>query len=119
MDHLNDLLNDYEKGRIDRRRLLQMAGLTAAALTGGGVTHVVHALAQSAGGANKAFPVTTVNHLSIGLPDYVASRNFYVDLFGMRDVWDDGKKCQVDCGNPSAPNSLYLVQGQPTAKATV
>ncbi len=70
-------------------------------------------------GANKAFPVTTVNHLSYPSLDYRNTRDFYVDLLGMRTVWDDGTKCQVDCGPDSAPNSIYLTSGTPDTVPTV
>lgn len=114
MDYVNDILKHFESGAIDRRRLLQMLALTSSTAAFGA--------ASSAGqspGANRSFPVTTVNHLSIGLPDYMTERNFYIEFFGMRDAWDDGKKCQLDCGNPSAPNSIYLVQGAPGSKPVV
>ena len=122
MNHLTKLLNECERGTIDRRQLLQALGLTAtAAFAFGVLPRSVAAFAEpaQAAGANKAFPVTTFNHVSIGTPDYVRSRNFYIDLFEGRDVWDDGKKCQVDFGNVAAPNSLYIVQGKPDAKAAV
>ena len=68
---------------------------------------------------SKAFPVTTVNHLSYPSSDYRKTRDFYVDLLGMRAVWDDGTKCQVDCGPEAAPNSMYLTSGKPDAVAGV
>jgi catechol 2,3-dioxygenase-like lactoylglutathione lyase family enzyme len=57
--------------------------------------------------------VTTVNHLSYASENYKVTRDFYVDLFGMRDVWDDGSKCQLDCGPEDAPNSFYLTPAKP------
>jgi len=70
-------------------------------------------------GKDKAFPVTTVNHLSYPSSDYRNTRDFYVDLLGMRPVWDDGTKCQVDCGPGSAPNSIYLTSNKPDTAPTV
>ena len=69
--------------------------------------------------ADKAFPVTTVNHLSYPSTDYKKVRDFYAGLLGMRVVWDDGKKCQVDCGPAAAPNSLYITSSQPNVRPTI
>jgi catechol 2,3-dioxygenase-like lactoylglutathione lyase family enzyme len=70
-------------------------------------------------GENMECPVTTVNHLSYPSLDYRTSRDFYVDLLGLRAVWDDGTKCQVDCGPDSAPNSVYLTSGKADTVPTV
>lgn len=67
----------------------------------------------------RAFVVTTVNHLSYPSRDYRVTRDFYVSLFGLRDVWDDGAKCQLDCGPEDAPNSLYLTPPGPSMEAAV
>ena len=68
---------------------------------------------------DRAFTVTTVNHLSYASQDYKVTRDFYVSLFGLRDVWDDGTKCQLDCGPESAPNSFYMTAARPGMEATV
>lgn len=91
---------------IDRRRFLGSMGIAAAAITCGRG-------AFAADAANKAFAVTTVNHLSYASPSYKITRDFYVDLLGMRNVWDDGAKCQLDCGPDDAPNTFYLTQAKP------
>src|SRR5262252_524086 len=97
---------------VDRRRLLRSMGSgVAAAVAYGALGRAMNAFA--AGPANKAFVVTTVNHLSYASPDYKVARDFYVGFFGMRDVWDDGTKCQLDCGPEDAPNSLYLTGAKP------
>ena len=65
-------------------------------------------------GERKAFVVTTVNHLSYPSRDYRVTRDFYVSLLGLRDVWDDGTKCQLDCGPEDAPNSFYMTAASPS-----
>jgi catechol 2,3-dioxygenase-like lactoylglutathione lyase family enzyme len=104
---------------ISRRQLFQTLGLGATAALA--ATALPRSLFAAAGGqaANKAFPVTTVNHLSYASTDYKKVRDFYVDFFEMRDVWDDGTKCQVDCGPKDAVNSIYITSAQPGAKPTV
>jgi catechol 2,3-dioxygenase-like lactoylglutathione lyase family enzyme len=113
---------EIEFGTIGRRQLLQSLGLGATSALGliafpRAATALATAVEQTA--ANKSFAVTTVNHLSYPSTDYKKVRDFYVDLLGMRDVWDDGTKCQVDCGPPSAPNSLYITQAQPNVKPNI
>ena len=105
------------KIRIDRRTMLQYLGINAAAIAAGSLGRAANVFAAEA--PNKAFAVTTVNHLSYASADYKVTRDFYVDLFGMRDVWDDGTKCQLDCGPEDAPNSFYLTPAKPGTEPTV
>jgi hypothetical protein len=75
---------------MDRRQFLLTMGVSATAAVAYGA---VGRSAFAADAPNKAFAVTTVNHLSYASENYKVTRDFYVDLFGMRDVWDDGSKC--------------------------
>ena len=92
-----------------RRQVLQALGLAAASPFLSEVISAIPAAAQSAGGGSRAFPTpTNVNHLSLAVADYAKSRDFYVDLFGMRVSWDNGKQCALEFGDPAAPNGLYI-----------
>ena len=52
---------------------------------------------------------TGINHVSYGVPDYKRTRDFYIDLFGMRVAFEDGIKCALSFGaNPE--DSIYIVQ---------
>jgi catechol 2,3-dioxygenase-like lactoylglutathione lyase family enzyme len=109
---------EFEAVTTQRRRVLRALGVGAAmAITSSVVFRATAALAATA--ANKVFPVTTVNHLSYASLDYKKTRDFYVDVLGMRVVWDDGTKCQVDFGPEDAPNTLYLTTGKPGTQPTV
>jgi catechol 2,3-dioxygenase-like lactoylglutathione lyase family enzyme len=113
---------EIQLGMMGRRQLLQSLGLGATSALGlmalpRAATAWATSVEQAV--ANKAFAVTTVNHLSYPSTDYKKVRDFYADLLGMRVVWDDGTKCQVDCGPASAPNSLYITQAQPNVKPTI
>lgn len=104
-------LRDFGNEKLQRRQLLKRLGLTAtAAIAASAMPRAIAAFAaraaQAAGG--KAFPVTTINHLSLAVADYARSRDFYMDLFGMRVVWDDGKRCGVEFGSPTSPNGMYI-----------
>jgi catechol 2,3-dioxygenase-like lactoylglutathione lyase family enzyme len=120
MDDVKRLL-DGELGTISRRQLFEALGLSAtAAFAAAALPRTLFAAgAGQAAAANKAFPVTTVNHLSYASTDYKKVRDFYVDFFGMRAVWDDGTKCQVDCGPAAAPNTLYITSAQAGVKPNV
>jgi catechol 2,3-dioxygenase-like lactoylglutathione lyase family enzyme len=111
----NKTVKHYEKfeaGKISRRRLIQALSATAgAAFAASAVPNAVAGFAASAAqkaAASKSFPVVTVNHLSLAATDYAKSRDWYVDLFGMRVVWDDGKKCGLEFGSLTEPNGMYI-----------
>jgi catechol 2,3-dioxygenase-like lactoylglutathione lyase family enzyme len=124
-NHIVKLLMDVEGGRIDRRRLLQALGLSAAgAFAAGALPKAAAAFAagaaQDGAAAGKSFPVTTVNHLALATASYAKSRDFYVDLFGMRVAWDDGTKCGLEFGSMTSPNGMYITQlAKPGDKPTV
>jgi catechol 2,3-dioxygenase-like lactoylglutathione lyase family enzyme len=101
----------------DRRRVLRTIGAGAAAIGAYGVLgRATDALAATAG---SEMAVTTVNHLSYASQNYKVTRDFYVEFFGMRDAWDDGTKCQLDCGPDDSPNSFYLTGAKPGTEPTI
>jgi hypothetical protein len=73
MDYLNDISKDFESGASGHRRFLQILALTGSTAAFGAAA----SQRQSSDG-KRSFLVTTVNHLSIGLPDYMTERNFYI-----------------------------------------
>jgi catechol 2,3-dioxygenase-like lactoylglutathione lyase family enzyme len=98
---------------VDRRRALQWLGLVATgACVGNAIPKLAFALAgrapQAGATAGRAFPVTTVNHLNMTSANYARSRDFYVDLFGMRVAWDDGRQCALEFGSLTSPNGIYI-----------
>ncbi len=95
--------------RFERRQVLQALGLAAATPFLPNLFSATVAAAQSATGDARPFPTpTNINHLSCAVADYARSRDFYVDLFGMRVSWDNGKQCALEFGDPAAPNGLYI-----------
>jgi len=111
--------------QIDRRKLLKTFGWTVYAVVGGNIfPEAVRAFAGSASKGMPAgatvFPVTTINHLSCAVADYAKSRDFYVDLFDMRLVWDNGKGCALEFGSMTSPNGIYIRSvSKPDEKPTV
>jgi catechol 2,3-dioxygenase-like lactoylglutathione lyase family enzyme len=108
------LLKNLNGGGIDRRRVLRVFGLTAAgactaAMLPERVWALLHDAAQAApAGRRRAFPVTTMNHLSYAVSDYVKTRDWYVDLLGMRVSWDNGVQCALEFGSPTSPEGIYI-----------
>jgi catechol 2,3-dioxygenase-like lactoylglutathione lyase family enzyme len=66
------------------------------------------AVPQSFSNGGNSFPVTTVNHLNLTSAHYKRSRDFYVDLFGLRVAWDDGRQCALEFGSVTSPNGIYI-----------
>lgn len=48
----------------------------------------------------SVFRATAINHLSYGVRDYAKTRDWYMDIFGMDCVYDDGTQSSVACGTP-------------------
>src|ERR1700752_1065412 len=117
-------LEDCENGKADRRQILQALGVMAAgafvecALPKRAAAFAARA-AQGAAGGGKSFPVTTVNHLALSSNNYRKSRDFYVELFGMRVAWDDGHQCALEFGSLTSPNGMYIRPTRPGEKPTV
>lgn len=117
------LLKECERGRMNRRQLLQALGLTATAAFSASAAPtaaagVAASPTQTPAAGGKGFKTVAVNHISYAVADYARSRDFYVDLLGMKVVWDDTKKCAVEFGDP--PNQIYITQlSQPGDQANV
>ena len=93
MEHvIAKLLQDFERGQMTRRQLIQSLALTVTAASAAGA-----AAAAPAGG--KGFKAVTVNHISSQVADYAKTRDFYADLFGMKVSQDDGKQCFLSFGD--------------------
>ena len=82
---------------MDRRRFIQGIAFTG---TLAGINRA--RIARAAAG----FRAVSFNHISYNVSDVARIRDFYVDLYGLKVVWDDGKQCALECGDP--PDGLYL-----------
>src|SRR5205085_333206 len=81
------LLQEFEQGKMSRRQLIQSLALAATAA------------APAAAAEGKGFKAVTVNHLSYQVADYTKTRDFYVDLLGMKVSGDTGRQCNLSFGN--------------------
>jgi catechol 2,3-dioxygenase-like lactoylglutathione lyase family enzyme len=90
MEHIvAKLLNDFERGRMSRRQLIQSIAAAAA----------VAGAAPAATAEGKGFKAVTVNHISYQVADYAKTRDFYVDLLGMKVSGDTGRQCNLSFGD--------------------
>lgn len=92
--------------KLDRRQLIRMGLASAAVFATAGVTDVATFASPAIPSTESPFKAVAYNHIDYRVPDYAKVRDFYINLFGMKDVWDDGKQCSVECGNP--PNAIYI-----------
>lgn len=89
MEHfIAKLLEDFEHGKITRRQLIQSLMLAATATVTAGAVVL-------AGDEHKGFSAVAVNHISYQVADYAKTRDFYVDLLGLKVVADTGKQCSL------------------------
>src|SRR4051794_12156857 len=84
------LLHDFERGKMNRRQLIQSLTVAASAAAATGT-------AAAAGG--HGFKAVTVNHISYQVADYTKTRDFYKDLLGMTVSHDDGRQCYLSLGD--------------------
>jgi catechol 2,3-dioxygenase-like lactoylglutathione lyase family enzyme len=87
-----DIVQKFEEGKIDRRQLIKNLAMAASAGS------VLGSTSASAAGA-PGFQATDVNHLSMTVPNYAKTRDFYSDLLGLKVSNDDGKtRCSLTGG---------------------
>lgn len=86
---IDNLLNDYERGKMSRRGLIQALAVGALA---GAPTPLLAA-------EPRKLKAISVNHISYGVADYARTRDFYADLLGMTVSEDTGKQCYLGFGD--------------------
>jgi catechol 2,3-dioxygenase-like lactoylglutathione lyase family enzyme len=86
---ISKLLEDFEQGKISRRRLVQGLMFVGATSAAGPV------LAAD----STVLKAISVNHISYQVADYAKTRDFYSKVFGMAVSDDNGKQCRLTVGN--------------------
>ena len=114
------LPGDRELGRMNRRHVLRALGLSATgaalAACGPGGGDVSDSTDMPADELGQTFPVVNVQHLSLAAADYVKSRDFYINVFGMKDAWDNGSGCALEFGSPACPTASTSARSGRVAK---
>lgn len=102
-------LRAMQQNAISRRRLIIGLGATATGAYVASITPRVTAFAAEAAqmmASSAGFRAVAFNHINYQVVDYAKIRDFYIRTFGMKCVWDDGKQCSLEFGEP--PNAIYL-----------
>jgi catechol 2,3-dioxygenase-like lactoylglutathione lyase family enzyme len=94
------LLDDFERGGMTRRQLIQSIAVVAA--TAAGAKPAAGTIIAPAAQGAKGFKAIAVNHISYQVNDYAKTRDFYAYLFGMKVVEDNGKQCNLVFGDTDA-----------------
>jgi catechol 2,3-dioxygenase-like lactoylglutathione lyase family enzyme len=90
MEHIiAKLLHEFEQGKMNRRQLIQSLSIAASAA----------AATPAIAAEGKGFKAVTVNHISYQVADYAKTRDFYVDLLGMKATKDTGKQVNLAFGD--------------------
>ncbi len=107
MEHIiSRLLQEYERGKVTRRQLIQMLAVGTAAASGVATAEAAPATA------------TYINHVSMQVADYRKTRDFYSGLFGMKVEGDNGK---TECTLAFGQNTIIArnAAGRPGAKVGI
>ncbi|HVR35728.1 MAG TPA: VOC family protein [Methylomirabilota bacterium] len=104
MQHeIEQMLHDYETGRVTRREMVTRLGTIAALMAGAG--RVIGAENPPAGGST--FQATELNHIALRVTDIPRSRDFYLKHLGMEVSRDSASSAFLNFGN----NFLALFRG--------
>ena len=94
------LLQDFEKGKMTRRQLIQSLACAAAAAAPVATVGAQAASTIPAATAPAAFKTVWLDHISYAVTDYRKSTAFYRDLMGWEIRNDDGKgQCTMKIGD--------------------
>jgi catechol 2,3-dioxygenase-like lactoylglutathione lyase family enzyme len=103
MEHIiAKLLQDFERGHMTRRQLIQSLALAATATTAAtaaaapGGPRIAEAVSADEG---NGFTAMAVNHISYQVKDYTKTRDFYTSLLGMKVTQDNGRQCYLTFGD--------------------
>ena len=97
------LLQDFERGKMTRRQLIQSLALAATAAS-------TASAALAPAGDSNVLKAVYLNHVGYQVADYKRSRDWYGELFGMKVALDDGRKANMGVGE-----SLLIFHNRPSA----
>lgn len=100
---IENVVKDFENGKMSRRELVRTLALTVTAVAVGSVGTAPPAkAAPAAAAAGQGFKTINVNHISYMATDYGRCRDFYVELLGMSVPYDTGSQCYLQFGDPDS-----------------
>ncbi len=121
---ISKLFPGFETGKFNRRNLLRTLGLTAGVGSVSGSALEAQEVGAGSGDGprmkwTKTYPrsgpfkTIATNHLSYAVPDFKKTRDWYIEVLGMEDVFDTGATCAVRFGIPW--NHIYITQNSDRA----
>jgi catechol 2,3-dioxygenase-like lactoylglutathione lyase family enzyme len=107
---ITELVDNFERGKMDRREFCQTVALAATVYAAGDAAH-----AQ----ATRGFKMIGINHISYTCPDYTKARDFYSSVFGLENVpkKDNGKQTNLMFGPEAGKGGSFLVVRNATTPA--
>lgn len=94
---IEDLVRQYERGRLSRRQLVAHLAAVAAAAAGLGAAAGRAEEPEAEGGST--FRATRIDHLALRVTDVARSRDFYRRHLGLRPTGRCSEaSCFLDCG---------------------
>ena len=97
---INGLLQDFERGKMTRRQLIQSLALAAAAAAPVATVGAQTASTIPPAAGPAAFKTVWLDHISYAVTDYRKSTAFYRDLMGWEIRNDNGKnQCTMKIGD--------------------
>ncbi len=115
MEHIvANLLQDFERGKLTRRHMLQclaMAGAAASCFAQTTEQSAPSAAAPAPHAGGKGFQAISIDHVSYLVEDYHKTADFYADLLGLKPYNDTGRAVNLLLGD----DDTYMVIRNATA----
>lgn len=119
---IDQIVDDYDAGRMSRRQLLGKLGALLAVAGAGSTT-----LAADPGAGDPTFEATELNHIALRVTDVERSREFYMRHLGLKHSSLSANSAFLTCGNnfvalfrgdqPRMDHYCYSVRGYDVADA--
>jgi len=96
------LVNDFERGTVDRREFCQTVALAGRVYGAGEAANPE---------ASRGFKMLGINHVSYVCPDYTKARDFYASVLGMEVTpgKDNGKRANLMFGPEPGKGGTFIV----------
>jgi catechol 2,3-dioxygenase-like lactoylglutathione lyase family enzyme len=108
-------LNEFENGKLSRRRLIEQLTLAATSLYAAD-SATAQADQTLKAQAPRGFKVLGVNHISYTCPDYTRARDFQINVFGLENAagMDKGNRANLMFGPEPGKGGSFIVARNPS-----
>lgn len=109
-DHIQNMVHEFESGRMTRRQLVGKLGALFA--LAGGAGRVINAQDNpNTAGNSSTFAASELNHIALRVTDVPRSRDFYMKHLGLKLSREGSNNAFLTCGK----NFVALFQGNEPA----